>query len=74
MLNGTITNQAESTTGFHIEKGDLILSGNDRIYISFINGSFSNAGVFTKIGKITNTENLDSLKDKGYTQFVFSAE
>ena len=74
MLNGTITNQAESTTGFHIEKGDLILSGNDRIYISFINGSFSNAGVFTKIGKITNTENLDYLKDKGYTQFVFSAE
>lgn len=74
MLDDTITNQAESTTGFHIEKGDLILSGNDRIYISFINGNFSNAGVFTKIGKITNTENLDNLKGKGITQFEFSAQ
>ena len=74
MLNDTITNQAESTTGFHYEKGDLILNGNDRINICFVNGSFQNAGVFTKIGKITNTENLDNLKGKGITQFVFSAQ
>ena len=74
VIPGSINNHADEEEHFELHNGDLILSGSRALYISFINGSFNDPGVFTVIGRFTDISALSSLSNPGTSQVEFSLQ